>query len=85
MVEKGDRMRFRGYKEEFVGVITSTHFCEAPDPKYSHWRATMRCDPGQKSTIVEGNIAFFEPTKEMTMQKFLKEYPHVGKCFAMVV
>lgn len=91
MVIKGDRMRFKGHKEEFVGVITSLHFCDTPDPKYSHWRATMRCDPGQYNTKgqqiteVEGNLAFFEPTKERSPRQFMIENPDVAKAFGVVL
>lgn len=87
MVKKGDRARFQGVGEAFVGVITSYHFCDMPDPKYSHWRATMRCDAGQRGidgkivSEVEANVTSFEPTKEMSCDQFMLENPEVAKAF----
>lgn len=87
MIKKGDRAVFEGVNERFVGVITDCHFCKAIYPEYNHWRATMRCDPGQKGidgkivSEVEANVRFFEPTKERSFKQFMVENPEVAKAF----
>jgi len=70
MVKKGDRAIFKTSTDRYVGVITSYHFCNVGTicgyPEGDHWRASMRCDPGQydskgrKIIEVEGNVSFFE-------------------------
>lgn len=91
MIQQGDRVRFEGEDGPIFGVVKKCSFCDMGSklgyPEGDHYRAVMACDPGQYSkkghriVEIEGNVAFFKPTKEMTMEQFLIENPACEKAF----